>query len=96
MSVRDTIPKDISHGSVSHYMYTVKASSQYDAGACVVLRHHRVDACRHARIDSDSILAFLCVALLRLVMKKSRNFEYFCVLQARRNATALHHIVNQP
>ena len=36
----------------------------------------------NAKIDSDSILAFL-----RLVMKKSRKFEYFHVSQVRRNAT---------
>ena len=65
----------------------VKAGSQYDERACIMSCHLRVDACRNAWIDLDSILAFLCVAFLRLVMKKSRKFEYFCVSQARRNTT---------
>ena len=41
----------------------------------------------NARIDSDSILAFLCIALLHLVTKKSRKYEYFRVSQAQHNAT---------
>ena len=64
----------------------IKAGSQYDARACITSRRLHVDAHRNARIDSDSILAFLCVAFLRLVVKKLRKFEYFRVSQAQRNA----------
>ena len=59
------------------YDYNVKASSQYNARACITL-------CRNARIDSNSILAFLYVALLHLVFA-------FRKLDAR----ALRHIVNR-
>ena len=54
---------------VSFSKLSIKAGSQYDAGACVTLRRLRVDACCNARIDLDSILMFLRVALLHLVMK---------------------------
>ena len=37
----------------------------------------RVDTCRNTRIDSDSILAFLCIALLLLVMKNRENSNIF-------------------
>ena len=45
----------------------VKAGSQYDAKQCVALRRLRVDACRKhdARIDSDPLFAFPCVAIFR-------------------------------
>ena len=52
----------------------------------------------NARIDSDPILAFLCISFLCLVMKHHNFHEYFHVTQARRNTThvPLRHIVNRP
>lgn len=47
----------------------VRPSSQCDGSVCVALFRHCIDARRNARIDSDSILAFLCVAFLHLVTK---------------------------
>ena len=45
----------------------LKASSQYDARACVTLRRLRIDArCNTEQRKDRSILVFLCVALLRL------------------------------
>ena len=51
----------------------------------------------NARIDPDSILVFLCVAFLRLVMKKIAKIRIFSrfASSTQRNARALHHIVNQ-
>ena len=46
---------------------------------CVAFALTLVATQSNARIDPDSILAFLCIALLHLVMKKLRNFEYFRV-----------------
>ena len=48
----------------------LKAGSQYDARVCVKLCHLHVDTRHNTRIDSDSILVFLCIALLCLVKKK--------------------------
>ena len=53
----------------------------------LVLRCLRVYARRNARIDSDSILAFFCVAFLRLVTKNSRIFDIFALRKLERNAT---------
>ena len=51
----------------------------------------------NARIDLDSILAFLCVAFLHLVMKKIAKIRIFSRIASstQRNARALRHIVNQ-
>ena len=48
-------------------------------GLGVLLCCLRVDARRNARLDLNSILAFLCVVFLCLVTKKSLKFEYFQV-----------------
>ena len=47
----------------------------------------------NARIDSDSILAFLCVRFLYLMAKKMLKKIVSHELTQRK---ALHHIVNQP
>ena len=53
----------------------LKAGSQYDAKMrCVVFSLTLVEKQHDARIDSDPMLAFPCVAFLRQVVKKSLTF----------------------
>ena len=54
----------ISNSTLVQNPCILRPGSQCDARACVMLRCLHVDARRSTRIDSDSILAFLCVALL--------------------------------
>ena len=66
----------------------VKAGSQYDAKQrCVVFAATLVETQHDARIDSDPVLAFLCVAFLRLVVKKSPAFLVINLCGSRINAT---------
>ena len=62
---------------------SLKAGSQYNATQCVVLHYVAfvlmlVETQHDARIDLDSILAFLCVGFLHLMAKKMLNI-YFCI-----------------
>ena len=61
---------------------------------CVAFTSMLVAMQHDARIDLDSILAFLCIGLLHLIAKKSLkiNFAFRKLAQCK----ALRHIVNRP
>ena len=54
---------------------------------CVIFASTLVETQHNARIDSDPILAFLCVAFLCLVVKKSPTFLVINLCISRTNAT---------
>ena len=75
-------PRKLTHtrktvNSKKLHTYTLKAGSQYDATHALhgdTFTLILVGMQHDARIDSDSILAFLCVGFLCLIVKKSLKF----------------------
>ena len=84
------------YSTVKHNIHvaSVRPGSQYSTRACVASHCLCIDTHHNVTIDSDPILAFLCVAFLHLIMKLLQNFEYFRVSQDRRNTTQRRHLAS--
>ena len=80
--------------STNVHVASVRPGSQYNTRARVASHCLCIDTHHNVMIDSDPILAFLCVAFLCLIMKLLQNFEYFHVSQNRRNTTQQRHLAS--